>query len=118
MVVGAVVLASLALFLSPGALWWNDTHGTDLRWPSTVCLGLAAVLATVGVAVGRAKGGAAWAVLTAAAGGTALGAAVTIGNFMDYEDYGAQSGWVLAFLGGLIPTVAAAVVLWRSPRSQ
>jgi hypothetical protein len=114
--VAAVVVGSVIVFLSPGSPWWGDTLGTDLlRWPLTVGLFVAAAVAVGGIAMARWRGGGAWVALVAAAGATALFAAVWMRVYTAVQGDDSNSGLVLALLGGLVVAGAGLYAQLRPP---
>ena len=109
-----VTAAGLGLFLAPGLPWWWDGTATDqFLWPLSAGLGLAALVALAGVAVGRWRGGRAWAVLLGCAGGTALLATAAIGNAAAVHDADTNAGLVLALVTGLVLSAAGVYALLR-----
>ena len=84
--VAVVGIAGVGLVLAPGLTWWYGTTGTDLLlWPLTTGLAIAAAVAVGSAAVGRWRGGRAWAVLLGGAGGMAVLATAAIGNYVSVE---------------------------------
>ena len=106
-IMAIVAAGSVLVFISPSAQWWDATIGPDLmQSPLTDGLPVAAVVAVLAVAVARWRGGGAWAVLVAAAGATALFAALAIRDYTGIQGYDSNSGLVLALFGGLVVTAA------------
>ena len=113
--VAVVAVAAVGLFVSPGIAWWYDQTGSELMlWPFTAGLVIPSVVALASAVAGLWRGGAAWATLLATAGGTAVLAAVAVGNFMAVHDVDANGGAVLAFAAGLALSAAGVVALRRS----
>jgi hypothetical protein len=106
-IVAVVAIGSAVVFISPSVNWWGDTRGSDLMlWPLTIGLVITAAVALGGVALGRWRGGRAWPALVAAAGATALFAAVSVRDYTGVEGNDSNSGLLMALLGGLVVACA------------
>jgi hypothetical protein len=112
--VAVAVIAAISLFVAPSLLWVWDTKGTDwFEWPLEVGLVIAAVVAAGSAVLGLWRGGRAWAVLLASVGGTAMLAAVAIGNVAAVHDTDTNSGPWLALVAGLALAGAGVYALLR-----
>jgi hypothetical protein len=113
-VLAVAVAGGIGLLLTPGlALWSGVALGDLLEWPIETLAVVVPLLVFVCAAVGRRRGGRAWALLLAAAGGAALCAAFAFADYAAVNQHDTGSAIPVLLLSTLLIAGAGFSALLR-----